>query len=281
MRFGFVTCVELGLACMEEIYAVGGRLDLAITLQDDHAPNKSGRVSLDQFCATKAIPLTKVRHINDADAIDEIRRAGIDWLFIIGWSQIAGEEVLEAPTRGVIGMHPTLLPKGRGRASIPWAILLGLEETGVTMFQLDRGVDTGPIIAQERLPLAADETATTLYQRVAAAHRTLLGRTWPQLVSDRLVLTPQDESEASEWPGRRPKDGRITGGMTVAEADRLVRATTRPYPGAFWLDENRVLRIWTGRPRPSAAGHGAVCIELADGAFEALDYEWEPLDGKG
>ena len=143
MKFGFVTCVELGLSCMEEIYAAGGELDLAITLHDDRAINKSGRVYLDDFCGARGIDLVKVRHINDSEAIEAIRSREIDWLFIIGWSQIAGPQVLAAPTHGVHGIHPTLLPEGRGRAPIPWAILKGLKETGVTLFKLDEGVDTG------------------------------------------------------------------------------------------------------------------------------------------
>ena len=101
-------------------------------------------------------------------------------------------------------MHPTLLPQGRGRAAIPWAILKALPETGVTLFQLDEGVDTGPIIAQKVLPIAANETATTLYERVADAHRSLIGQVWPNLPSGNVQRRIQDESQATIWPGRTP-----------------------------------------------------------------------------
>src|SRR6266496_1733341 len=145
MRFGFVTCVQLGLACMEEIYAAGGCLDLAITLRDELAQTKSGRIYLDKFCEERRIDLVKIKHVNDSQSIGAIKEKGLDWLFIIGWSQIAGPLVLDAPKRGVLGIHPTLLPAGRGRAPIPWAILKGLKQTGVTLFKLDAGIDTGPI----------------------------------------------------------------------------------------------------------------------------------------
>ena len=133
MRFGFVTCVELGLSCMQAIYDAGGHLDLAITLPDDRAVSKSGRVYLDTFCNAHAIPLIKSPNINDETVISAVREHEIDWLFIIGWSQIAHAEILAAPTRGALGMHPTLLPEGRGRAAIPWAILKGLHQTGQTL----------------------------------------------------------------------------------------------------------------------------------------------------
>jgi methionyl-tRNA formyltransferase len=277
MRAAFVTCVQLGLSCMEEIYAVGGHLDLVLTLPDEKARRKSGRVYVDRFCSERGIPLRKVNHINDAEAIEAIREHDIDWLCIIGWSQIAGEAVLQAPRLGALGMHPTLLPEGRGRAAIPWAILKGLSRTGVTLFRLTSGVDTGPIGAQVELPIAPDETATTLYERVNEAHRTLIRQAWPELVAGRLEFRPQDESRATYWPGRSPADGRITPEMSLVEIDRLVRATTHPYPGAFLEKAGKVLRIWAGRPGlQGEIAVGAVRIEGRDGVYEALDYEWEP-----
>jgi len=287
MKFGFVTCVELGLACMEEIYRVGGSLDLVITLPDDRSRKKSGRVYVDDFCAEHGVDLVKVRHIDNPESVEAIRNHDIDWLFIIGWSQIAGKEVLEAPNRGCIGMHPTLLPRGRGRAAIPWAILKGLDKTGVTMFKLDEGVDSGPILAQEELPLAPDETATSLYKRVAEAHRALIARVWLDLVSDAIVLQPQDDSAATTWPGRKPADGVIKPEeMSCEYVDRLVRAVTHPYPGAF-VDHNEThYIIWSGQPHPGTETSKPFAVDenehlwfnVADGSFEAVDWEAELLE---
>lgn len=280
MRFAFVTCVQLGLSCMDEIYRVGGHLDLAVTLLDDQSQSKSGRVYLDAFCRDRGIPLVKTRHVNDPLVLDAIRSQEIDWLFVIGWSQIAGPEVLASPTRGVLGMHPTLLPEGRGRAAIPWAILKGLKRTGVTLFQLDEGVDTGPIVAQEVIELRPDETASTLYERVRKAHRTLIARTWSDLVADRVTPRPQDDRRASQWPGRCPEDGRVEPDvMTVEEIDRLVRAVTRPYPGAF-LDEGELrVRVWAGSPSAlDRASGNTYRIAARDGYYFATEFEYEARD---
>jgi len=246
MRAGFVTCVQLGLSCMEAIYALGGELALAFTLHDHLAVKKSGRVFIDGFCKQHAIPLVKLRHINDGQLVEVIRRKELDWLLVIGWSQIAGAEVLASPRQGVLGMHPTLLPHGRGRASIPWAIIKGLGETGVTLFKLDEGVDTGPIVAQKVVPIAADETATTLYERITHAHVSLISASWPSLVDGSVVLRPQDEAFATVWPGRTPEEGVIHAAMTVAEIHRLVRAVTHPYPGAYWDGPYGRIVIWAG-----------------------------------
>ena len=234
---------------------------------------------IDEFCKDHSVDLVKVRHINESEATSAIRAREIDWLFIVGWSQIAGPEVLAAPTRGVLGIHPTLLPEGRGRAPIPWAILKGLKQTGVTLFKLDAGVDTGEILAQEILEIAPDETATTLYSRVNYSHRSVIRDTWPLLVADTVRAFPQDESKATIWEARTPEDGRITLNMDVEFVERLVRATTHPYPGAFYQPApGKILRIWHGRigDEHQANASGNERITLANGVYEAVDFAWEP-----
>ena len=153
-KIAFATCVQLGLSCIEEIYRINGQLSFLITLKDEKAKNKSGRVYLDEFAKEHNLQVLKIDNINDQIVIDTIKKNNIDWLFIIGWSQIAKKELLDAPNKGCIGMHPSLLPVGRGRAAIPWAILKCLDCTGVTLFKLDEGVDTGEIIGQLSIPLS-------------------------------------------------------------------------------------------------------------------------------
>lgn len=277
MRIGFVTCVRLGLACVEEIYRIGGRLELLVSLQDDVAPAKSGRITLDAVAEDHGVQLLKVRNINDPDALAAVKAAKLDWLFIVGWSQIAHQELLSLPRNGVLGMHPTLLPEGRGRASVPWAILKDLPMTGVTMFKLDEGTDTGPIVGQEEVRLCPRETATTLYSKVVGAHLHLMNRMWPSLVLDEVHLAPQDDSLASNWEGRSPDDGRIDPmGMTVTQVDRLVRAATKPYPGAFVdLPHGLRLRIWQGSPGDQPHIAAGTTLTVSDGKYIMTDFEVE------
>lgn len=277
LRFGFVTCVQLGLSCMQAIYDAGGRLSFAATLHDGRATHKSGRIYLDDFCSSHGIPLTKLANINDADAVAAIRAASLDWLLIIGWSQIARPEVLGATRHGALGIHPTLLPVGRGRAAIPWAILLGLQETGVTLFQLDEGVDTGPILAQQRVPIVPRETATTLYEKVRQAHRDLILRNWGAMESDALVPRSQTEELATSWAGRRPEDGRLDPAMRVVEADRLVRAVTHPYPGAYIDVQGRRLRVWEAHEVTGVelGPAGGPTLPFQDGWLYVTQWNWE------
>lgn len=270
MNIAFATCVQLGKSCIEEIFDLGGKLDLMITLKDEKAKNKSGRIYLDDLSDKYDVPLLKINHINDQGVVDAIRLYKIDWLFIIGWSQIAGESVLNAPTYGCIGMHPTLLPKGRGRASIPWAILKGLEQTGVTMFKLDSGVDTGDIIGQGIIPLGSKTTATELYDAVNRMHVSLIRKYWDDVVNNNVQLLKQDNSAATEWPGRKPEDGEIFASMTMEEAERLVRAVTHPYPGAFYRGNNCKYIIWSAEISKQIKDNA---FRLKDGYLIPLEYE--------
>lgn len=278
MKFGFVTCVQLGLSCMEAIYDVGGKLALAVTLPDDKAISKSGRVHLDQFCRQHDITLLKSPHVNDAEVVEAITQAQIDWLFIIGWSQIAGPAVLAAPRLGALGIHPTLLPEGRGRAAIPWAILKGLQKTGVTLFKMDEGVDTGPIALQIEIPIDSATDATALYTEVDLAHVKIIREVIPRIMSGELTLRAQNDEEATVWPGRKPADGEIDLTGSVHDAERLVRAVTRPYPGAYFHNDTSKIVVWSARvancgDAATSADSELSWLEFRDGVLLLQDYQ--------
>ena len=244
IKIGFVTCVQIGLSCMDAIYKSGGSLTIAITLNDNQAVKKSGRVYIDNFCKIHDIPLVKSKNVNDQIVIDEIKSSKLDWLFIIGWSQIALPKLLNAPSKGVLGAHPTLLPTGRGRAGIPWAILKDLKETGVTLFKLDNGVDTGPIAIQKVIGIKSDCTADNLYKEVDFKHVEIIKEAIPLMLNDKLLFQNQNNDIATIWPVRSPEDGEIDLKGSVYNAERLVRAVTHPYPGAFIFKDGKKIIIW-------------------------------------
>ncbi len=280
MNLAFTTCVRLGESCIEEIYRCGYKLEVVFTLDDKAAPGKSGRIYLDELSEKHGFDLVKVGNINEEIVPRTLKEREIDWHFVVGWSQIVRKAVLDTPRYGTLGIHPTLLPEGRGRAPIPWAILKGLDKTGVTLFKIDEGVDSGPIIDQIEIPLDKRENATTLYDKVEMGHRNLICRGLPLLESREVSMFPQDESRATYWPARRPEDGEIKPDMTVEEVDRLVRAVTRPYPGAFVFSENALLKIWAGEPAKYLSledkGKGTITkLKLCNGYFDVVDFAFE------
>ena len=244
LKIGFVTSVRLGLSCMKSILKSGGKISLAISLPDNIGRKKSGRVFLDEICKKNKISLIKVSKINNKNVIKIIKKKKIDWLFIIGWSQIANKSLINVPKFGSIGAHPTLLPKGRGRAPIPWAIIKNLKKTGVTLFKLDEGVDSGPIIKQKIVKINKKDNATNLYKKIELAHVAVIKNFFSDLTKGRFKLKKQNESLSSYWPQRKPEDSEINLSGSVLKAERLIRAVTKPYPGAFYYKKGKKIIIW-------------------------------------
>lgn len=274
-RVGFVTVVQLGLDCLMEIHRLGGPIDLLITLDDETAKKKSGRIFLDHYAALSGAKLHKTSHINNPETIEAIREASLDYLLVIGWSQLISDDIFPLVKNPPLGIHPTLLPEGRGRAPIPWTILKGLKRSGVTMFELRPEADSGDIIAVEKFNVAPDETATTLYAKACKAHVSLIRDIWPDLLAGTLKGRAQDDSKATHWPQRRPTDGEITEELSLEEIDRLVRATTHPYPGAFVIENGRKLVIWAGAIQRLEGGEFTTPrLERGERAFVPTDFEW-------
>ena len=171
--------------------------------------------------------------------VELIRSYQIDALVVIGWSYLIPEEVRSAVRMkrdGIpvaIGMHPSPLPVGRGRAPIPWTILNELEKTALSVFLLTDEADAGPIIFQIDCHLDRNETSSTLYQKFAHLHRKAGQRLASSLVKGLPHIRAQDEERATIWKRRRPSDGQITQSLTVEQALRLFRAQSSPYPTCF------------------------------------------------
>ena len=145
----------------------------------------------------------------------------------------------------------------------------GLRQTGVTLFKLDEGVDSGEIVSQHIVPVDLYETATTLYHRIATAHISLISNTWPKLLDGSVKLVPQIEENATFWPGRTPADGKILNTMTVYEIERLVRAVTHPYPGAFFDGTTERIIVWEGKMFETP---NSIAIPACDGIYWATKF---------
>jgi methionyl-tRNA formyltransferase len=165
-------------------------------------------------------------------------------------------------------MHPTLLPRHRGRAPIPWAILSGLARTGVTLFEIvDAKADSGSIVGQTTVDISPDDTATTLFEKLAEAHVELIREYVPRLLERRAPRLPQDARRASSWPRRTPADGIIDWETRAPYLYDWVRAQTRPYPGAFtFLGDEKVV-VWQARPvdLDEEAPAGTIVAERPEG----------------
>ena len=249
MRTVWVSFDTIGRDCLEAAAGVGAEIVGVVTLSGPIDPNRSGQCSFDEVAERLGAVLHETRDINANETIVAVRELEPQLIFVVGWSQLVHDPFIALASEGVFGMHPTLLPRHRGRAPIPWAILTGLARTGVTLFEIvDATSDSGAIVGQVTLDVAPDETATTLFARIAAAHVQLTRELLPQLLARSVPRIPQDPSRASAWPKRTPADGIIDWETRASFLYDWVRAQTRPYPGAFtFLGEEKVI-VWSARP---------------------------------
>lgn len=262
-RLVWVSFDTIGRACLEAAAEVGAEVAGIVTLPGPVRPDRSGMCGFEEVAEWLGAQLIHTTNVNDPQCVAAVRRLAPDTLWVVGWSQLVREELLAVPAGGTFGMHPTLLPRHRGRAPIPWAILNGLARTGVTLFEIpDATADSGAIVGQAVIDIAEDETATTLYAKCRDAHVDLV-RTWfPRIAAGTAPRIPQDPRRASAWPKRTPADGLIDWETRAAYLDVWVRAQTRPYPGAFtWFGDRRLV-IW--RARPESADPGAAAGTVVD-----------------
>ena len=243
MRAVWVSFDTIGRDCLLAAQEAGAEIVGVVTLPGPIDPHRSGQTSFDDVGA----PLVETTDVNAPETIDAVRALWPDVIFVIGWSQLVkGDFIALAP---VYGMHPTLLPRHRGRAPIPWTILSGLAKTGVTLFEIvDPTADSGPIVGQVEVAVEPDETATTLFDKLARAHLDLIREYVPLLAAGTAPRVPQDPARASTWPKRTPADGIIDWETRAPYLYDWVRAQTRPYPGAFtFLGDERVV-VWRASP---------------------------------
>jgi methionyl-tRNA formyltransferase len=272
MRTVWVSFDTMGRDCLVAASESGCEVVGVVTLPGPVDPDRSGQCAFDEVAAKLGAELVETRDVNSDDTLAALARLEPELAFVVGWSQLVRAPFIRLAREGVFGMHPTLLPRHRGRAPIPWAILTGLARTGVTLFEIsDASADSGAIVGQVVLDIAPDETATTLFDRLTVAHVDLIREYVPHIIARTAPRTAQDPKRASSWPKRVPADGIIDWETRAAYLHDWVRAQTRPYPGAFtYLGEEKVV-VWRARPVELAgpAPAGTIVAERPEGPVVA------------
>ena len=180
------------------------------------------------------VPVLQPARLRAPETTDELAALRPELGVLADYGRIVPVALLELPRHGILNVHPSLLPRHRGAAPIPAAILAGDVETGVTLIRMDSGVDTGPIVASTRWALSGTETAPEVERRAAGEGADLLRRTLGPWLRGELAPRPQDAAEATLTRPLRRDDGRLDPGLPVERLERQVRAF-QAWPGS-WLE---------------------------------------------
>lgn len=227
---------------------------VAVITQPDRPVGRGRRLTpppVKQRAAAAGVPVLQPARLKDPEWPSRLAAFRADVAVVVAFGQILPKAVLDAPARGSINVHASLLPRYRGAAPIAWAIIRGETETGITTFQMDAGMDTGDILLVERTPIGPDETAGELAARLAPMGARVLLRTLDEL--DSLTPRPQDHAQATLAPRLKKEDG----WLRLSEPARaLVNRIhgCNPWPGAAVMTPAGRLLIWRAAVLPEATG---------------------------
>jgi UDP-4-amino-4-deoxy-L-arabinose formyltransferase / UDP-glucuronic acid dehydrogenase (UDP-4-keto-hexauronic acid decarboxylating) len=211
--------------------------------------------SVAELASAHDIPVYAPQDINHFLWVDRIKKMRPDILFSFYYRNMVGREVLSIPPAGCLNLHGSLLPRYRGRCPVNWVLINGERETGVTLHHMTPHPDDGDIVGQRRVPVDDNDTALALHEKLATAAGELLGDLLPKIQENSTMRIPQDQASATYFGGRGPEDGLIDWHLNAGAIHSLVRAVTRPYPGAFSFLGNRRCTFWAVKPW-DASGDG-------------------------
>jgi methionyl-tRNA formyltransferase len=227
------------------------------------------------------LPLYQPASLRPPENAGPIRDWAPEAIVVAAYGQILRPHVLSLPPHGCINVHASLLPRWRGASPIHHAILAGDPETGISLMQMDAGLDTGPVYVQEAIPVHPAETAETLHDRLAARGAEMVHRHLDDILAGRLAPQPQDETAATYAPMIKKEEGELDWQEPAVALERRVRAMT-PWPGAYtWWDGER-LRIIRAKARaerfPAAPGTvdragNDIVVAAGAGALQLLQVQ--------
>lgn len=234
MRIVFMGSPEFALPTLKKLtehYSVVG-----VVTQPDRPAGRGREMKpppVKLLAESIGLPVIQPSRLREPEAIEQLRAWAPDLIVVAAFGQILRQEVLDLPPYGCVNVHASLLPRWRGAAPINAAILHGDEQTGVTIMCMDAGLDTGPILSQQAIPIEPDDTAATLGEKLARLGADLLIETLPPYLEGELQPQPQDDSLATYAPMLKKEDGWLDFRRPAAMLARQVRAY-HPWPGAFY-----------------------------------------------
>jgi methionyl-tRNA formyltransferase len=207
------------------------------------------------------LPITQPDKIRNNDEFRaKLKAIAPDAIVVVGYGHIIPQWMLEIPPLGNINLHASLLPKYRGAAPIQWAIARGESVTGVTTMKINAGLDTGDILLQRELPIAADDTSEMLAPRLASIGADLLLETLRGLQSESVHARPQDHAQSTLAPILKKQDGLIDFSRSATEIVNRLRGF-QPWPGAYTIFRGHNLQIRKAAPITQALAPGQLQVE--------------------
>lgn len=283
MNAALMGSVSSSAAALRGLLRGGLEITGVLGLPEDMAARISDYANLGSLAKQAGVPFVPFRKVTEDAVRSFLADRRPDWLFVIGLSQLVSADLRGLATQGAVGFHPTPLPEGRGRAPVAWTILLD-RPAAANLFFLTDEADAGDVIAQRPVPVLPNDYAADLIARTNVVLEEMAAELAPAFACGEVPRTPQDHSRATWYARRRPEDGLIDWTQSARDIQRLIRAVSRPYPGAFTGHHGQKIVIWradwTGECSGNAAPGtvvevrgGKPVIQAGRGLVQVLEYE--------
>ncbi len=249
MRILFLGTPEFAVPSLETLLA-GPDSVVGVVSQPDRPRGRGLRREVTPVAGAAreaGVPLFQPEKLHSAEFLEALRALDIDLAVTAAFGRLLRPALISLPRHGCLNVHASLLPRHRGAAPIARAILEGDALTGITIFRLDEGMDTGPLLLQGFEPIRGDDTQATLAERLARLGAELLREACDRIRSGSARFRPQEEEGASYAPTLRKEDGRCDFSRPADQIDRFVRAY-HPWPGAFAKVRGTAIRLHRVRP---------------------------------
>ena len=248
MKLVFMGSGAFALPSLESLHRSRHEITALIT-QPDKPAGRGHQLRMPAtkvFALERDLPVHQPTKVRAAESVALISELDPECIVVVAYGQIIPKSILSIPSKGMINLHGSLLPAYRGAAPIQWAIARGESETGVTTMLMDEGLDTGPILLTESIPIQKNDTSASLTPRLAKTGSELLLRTLDTWERGEIEPSPQDDNKATPAPRIRKENARVDWSMTAEEIDRRIRAFD-PWPIAYIELDDITVKLWRGR----------------------------------
>lgn len=241
MNIVFMGGHELGKVTLEHLIQQGRKIVGVVVSKNSDNWYKG----VDEIAKKYELKLFEESNINNAYFLEQLKELEPDLIVVVNFEKILKKDIISLPTYGCINTHASLLPKYRGRAPLNWAIINGEKETGVTVHKIDKGIDTGDIIEQERINIKKDDYIEDVLVKVKNLYPYIVDRAISKIQDEFFKPIKQNIYDGFYLGKRTADDGKINWkDYTGEQIYNLIRAVSKPYPGAFTLNKGSKLIIW-------------------------------------
>jgi methionyl-tRNA formyltransferase len=253
MRVVFLGTPEFAIPSLEAVAGAGHEI-VAVFTQPDRPKGRGNELAESpvKIAALRlGLAVYQPARIRRPEPIENLRNLAPEMMVVVGYGQIIPQALIDLPPRGILNVHASLLPRYRGAAPIQWAIANGETETGITIMQIDAGLDTGDMLRKREVSIGPDETAPELTARLAPLGAELLLDAIDEIAAGTARWEKQDNAQATYAPILNKEDGSIDWQRTAREIYNRMRGFA-PWPGAYTRFRGQQLSITAAKPAPTA-----------------------------